>query len=122
MRNISFMITPEQIRNETKDVTRRVGWWFLKPGDLLQGCEKCQGLKKGEKIKHLKVIEVVSIRPEPLSAITPEDVVREGFPDMTTGEFMEMFCKSHKGCTAQTTVNRIEFKYVGETNEVKAND
>ncbi len=27
-------------------------------------------------------------------------------------EFVEMFCKTHKGCTPETEVTRIEFEYV----------
>jgi len=50
MRNMSFFLTTDQIRNKTKTVTRRDGWLFLKPGDIVQACVKCQGLKKGEKI------------------------------------------------------------------------
>lgn len=49
MRRMSFMLTKEQVLNQTKDVTRRNGWAFLKPGDLIQPVEKCMGLKKGEK-------------------------------------------------------------------------
>ena len=33
MRNISFSLTEEQFLNGSKDVTRRLGWLFLKPGD-----------------------------------------------------------------------------------------
>ena len=49
-RNQSFMHTKEQYRNHTKTVTRRLGWKFAKVGDVVNGCEKCQGLKPGEKI------------------------------------------------------------------------
>lgn len=51
MRNISFALTTEQIRNQTKTVTRRVGWANLKPGTLLQPIEKGQGLKKGDRAR-----------------------------------------------------------------------
>ena len=49
-RNMSFALTTKQIEDETKDVTRRNGWWFLKPGDQIWAVEKCMGLKKGEKV------------------------------------------------------------------------
>ena len=45
MRNISFMLTTQQFRNRTKTVTRRMGWWNLKPGDILMGVEKRQDSK-----------------------------------------------------------------------------
>lgn len=92
-RNMSFMLTIEQIKNKTKTVTRRLGWWFLKPGDLLWACEKCQGLKKGEKVNKLALIRVVSSMPEQLISISKADVVREGFPEMTPAEFVQMFIK-----------------------------
>jgi len=50
VRNMSFAMTTKQVRNQTKTVTRRFGWWFLKAGDIVQPVEKAMGLKKGEKI------------------------------------------------------------------------
>ena len=111
-RNMSFMLTTQQVLDGTKDVTRRVGWWTLKPGDQLNAVEKGMGLKRGQKVVHLCRIEVVSIRHERLDAITPDDVRREGFLDMTPLHFIEMFCQTHKGCTPATIINRIEFKYL----------
>jgi hypothetical protein len=111
-RNMSFMLTTQQILAGTKDVTRRLGWWTLKPGDQLNAVEKGMGLKRGQKVVRLRRIEVTSVRHERLDAITPEDVVREGFPEMTTSQFVEMFCRTHQGCTPATIVNRIEFKYL----------
>ena len=64
MRNMSFMLTTAQIRAGTKTVTRRLGWKFLKPGDRLMACVKCQGLGKGGKIEKIREIEVVSVRQE----------------------------------------------------------
>jgi hypothetical protein len=34
---MSFALTTEQIRVQKKTVTRRLGWEFLKPGDLQLG-------------------------------------------------------------------------------------
>ena len=61
-RNMSFAMTTDQFRNRTKDVTRRFGWWFLKPGDLVMGVEKAMGLQKGQQIVRLGLIEIVSTR------------------------------------------------------------
>jgi len=110
-RNISFALTTEQFINRTKTVTRRLGWDFLKAGDVLCAVEKGMGLKKGEKVRRLGLIEVVSAWPEPLEAITAEDVVREGFPEMTSENFVEFFCR-HNQVDPSTIVNRIEFKYL----------
>lgn len=111
-RNMSFMLTMQQVLAGTKDVTRRVGWRNLKPGDHLHAVEKGMGLKRGQKVVRLRRIEVTSVRHERLDAITPDDVVREGFPEMTPLEFIELFCRTHQGCTPATIVNRIEFKYL----------
>jgi len=110
-RNMSFMLTTEQFVNQTKTVTRRLGWRFLKVGDIVNGCEKCQGLKKGEKIKKLHQIRILSTDWQPLSSITVEDCVREGFPEMSPVEFVEFFCEHNKG-TSEMMVNRIEFEYI----------
>ena len=111
-RNMSFSLTTEQVRNRSKTVTRRLGWWFLKPGDIVNAVEKAMGLKKGEKVKIICQIRIVSTRPEPLQDITNSDIIKEGFPNMSIDEFIAMFCRSHKGCSPATIVNRIEFEYL----------
>lgn len=113
MRNMSFMLTTEQFINGSKDVTRRIGWTFLKPGDRVRAVRKAMGLKKGEKIEVLGIIEIVSTRPEELGDITADDVRREGFGGMSRESFVGMFC-DHMGCDSLEIVNRIEFKRVEE--------
>ena len=113
-RNISFAMTTEQVKAKTKTVTRRIAWWTLKPGTLLQPVEKGMGLKKGEKaVKIGGLIRVVSARKEPLNAITKEDIIREGFPEMSRDEFMAFFDKGHP-CQRgiYMPVMRIEFEYL----------
>jgi hypothetical protein len=133
---MSFMLTTEQIKNQTKTVTRRLGWWFLKPGDLLWACEKCMGLKKGEQIKKLCLVRVVSVSKEPLSRIDAEDCIKEGFPEMEPADFVKMLLGENLSLRVQfgpfsntvrkwrqngnsdmliaqyIDVNRIEFEYV----------
>ncbi|MEL6109853.1 MAG: ASCH domain-containing protein [Planctomycetota bacterium] len=111
MRNISFALTTEQFRNRTKRVTRRLGWKFLKGGEHLMGCEKCQGLKKGQTVNRLGEIVVEDARREPLNAIDQDDVIAEGFPDMTPDEFVEMFCR-HNRCAPDEEITRIAYDYV----------
>ena len=111
MRNMSFSMTTEQIRNRTKTVTRRFGWWFLKPGDRVMAVEKCMGLEKGEKVKRICPIEIISAEPEALMKITKADCIKEGFPKMAPTQFMRMFIQ-HNGGFTWSYINRIEFKYL----------
>lgn len=123
-RNISFSMTTEQFRRSTpediwKDVTRRDGWWDLKPGDVLMGCVRCMGLKKGERIEKMHPIRILSTRPEPLRALLDDaeygrsEMVREGFPDKTPAEFCELYI-AHNGGDLDTLRNRIEFEHLDE--------
>lgn len=109
---MSFMLTTSQFKDQTKTVTRRLGWRFLKPGDILNGCKKCQGLKEGDRIVKLGQIRILSTDWQPLSSITAEDCAREGFPGLTPAEFIAFFCRAN-GCEADVMVNRIEFEYSG---------
>lgn len=117
MRNMSFMLTTEQIRNKTKTVTRRVGWKKLKLGTVLNACVKCQGLKKGEKIQKICQIRVIDIRFEKLNEMIRDqdygkrDASREGFPKLSGAEFVEMFCE-HMPVKPDDEVTRIQFEYV----------
>lgn len=110
-RNMSFSLTTRQYRDQTKDVTRRLGWWNLKAGEIVNGVEKAMGLRKGQKIVVLGQHRIVSTRAEPLNVITVEDCRREGFPELTPAQFVDMFCQ-HNHCTPETVINRIEFQYV----------
>ena len=112
MRAMSFMLTTAQVLNQSKTVTRRDGWLNLKKGDRLRAVKKAMGLKKGEKHEVLGIIEVVNVTREELRAITGDECTREGFPQMAPLDFVEMFCKSHKGIQPASEITRIEFKYV----------
>jgi hypothetical protein len=105
------MITKEQVRNRTKTVTRRLGWAFLKPDDIVNAVEQGMGLKKGEKVKRICQIWIKSTRWEPLYRITKEECVKEGFLKMSPDSFIEMFCKLNK-TKRDRLINRIEFKYI----------
>jgi hypothetical protein len=123
MRNMSFALTTDQIRAGTKTVTRRMGWRNLRPGALLQPVKKGMGLKPGEKIERLRgPIRITGVRFEPLRKMTDdglygvEECRREGFGQhpryQWPSEFVRFFCESHKGCTPDSIVTRIEFEYV----------
>ncbi|MBX3610355.1 MAG: hypothetical protein KF871_10720 [Hydrogenophaga sp.] len=119
---MSFALTVDQIMDGSKDVTRRLGWLQLKPGDLIRPVRKCMGLRPGEKIQVLRdPLRIVSVRREPLDMMTTdteygfEEVRREGFAWHPVYRFpstwVAMFCATHKGCTPSTIVTRIEFAY-----------
>lgn len=111
MRHMSFMLTTEQMRARTKSVTRRLGWARLRAGEIVLAVEKGQGLKRGEKVKPIGPIRIVSVRVELLNAITPDDCVREGFPDLSPAQFCEMF-RRHNKIGDNWPVRRIEFEFV----------
>ncbi|WP_299558649.1 ASCH domain-containing protein [uncultured Sulfitobacter sp.] len=118
-RNMSFALTTQQIRDRSKTVTRRFGWWFLKPGDVVNAVEKAMGLSRGERMVRLCQIRITSVRSEPLDAITPSDCHREGFPDFVPADFVGMIT-SHYGCPPDKTVNRIEFEYIEDPSQCPA--
>ena len=111
MRNMSFSLTEQQLLDGSKTVTRRLGWEFLGHGDRLRAVRKAMGLKKGEHPVILGEIEVVMVSRERLCCIRQAEVWREGFPRLTTREFIEFFC-SHMKCPQDRMVTRIEFKLV----------
>ena len=121
-RNISFELTTPQFMARTKDVTRRNGWRFLKAGDILCAVEKSQGLGKGGKVKRLGMIRVKDARLESLGRMTADldygflECAREGYPPphpkSWPSEFVSWFCSSHKGCTPNSTITRIEYEYL----------
>ena len=80
-------------------------------GTRLRGVVKAMGLKKGEQVEVLGIIEVVNARRERLNEITAEDVVAEGFPELSRRQFIDMFCKNMK-CRPTDYVTRIEYRYV----------
>lgn len=111
MKNMSFFMTTQQFIDGTKDVTRRFGWWNLKVGERVRAVKKAMGLKKGERMEALGIIEIVSTRREPLQHITRDDCRREGFPDFEPQQFIE-FLSQHYGVHPASVINRIEFKKV----------
>lgn len=122
MRNISFALTTQQVRDRQKIVTRRLGWKTLKPGTLLQPVVKGMGLKNGEKVEKIGgPIRVVRVRRERLfvrghagsdARYGRMEAAREGFPHHTSyGEFVDFYI-AHNGGRRSQTVTRIEFEYI----------
>ncbi len=112
MRMMSFALTERQLMDGTKTVTRRTGWKNLRPGERLLAVRKSMGLKAGEKVQPLCVVEVVSVRRERIGDMEDDDCAREGFPQYASAaEFVGMFCR-HMRATPDDEVTRIEFRKV----------
>jgi hypothetical protein len=115
---MSFSHTAPQVRERLKTVTRRVGWRFLKPNDLILAVEKARGLKKGEPVRALAVLRILDVRVEPLSRLVrdasyaEDELPREGFPCWSRDDFITQFLRTHRHTTIDTDVTRIEFEYV----------
>jgi len=117
MRNMSFAMTTEQIKNQQKLETRRFGWWFLKPGDLVQPVKKAMGLKKGERIEKIGgPIRIMATRREPLNAINTMGCLFEGFWCMEPKDFVQMIVDHYK-CNPDDIVNVISFEYTEGVKE-----
>lgn len=107
MRLISFALTTDQVLAQTKTQTRRIGWRFAKVGDRLRGVRKVQGRRKDEPLVDVAIVEITAVRRERLDAITPEDLAREGFPELTPAGFCELF-----PCEPSDEVTVIDFRYL----------
>lgn len=114
MRNWSFFLTTEQVRNQSKRVTRRkVSPGLPKVGELRQPVVKMQGIPKGGHVEKIGgPVRVTDVRIEPLDHMQPEDLALEGFPGYSLNQFFDMFRRSHGMRTNQEPVARIEFEYV----------
>jgi len=116
---MSVSHTEDAVRARTKTVTRRLGWRFLKPGDRLSLCRKVMGRRRDEQLVRIADVEVVSVRREPLSAITDADVEREGgdwLPLEDAGRsraeaFASWFAWEF-GIAVDDEVTRIEWRYL----------
>lgn len=61
--------------------------------------------------RRLGFFRIVSIRRERLGEITPDDVLREGFPDLTPAEFIAFYCAPGRP-DPDREVTRIEFRRI----------
>lgn len=109
-------LTEQAVVRRDKTVTRRLGWRNLKPGDRVTLCRKVQGRFRRpdlsiEPLVRLAEVEVVSVRREPLAAITDDEVTREGFYPLNAFWFVEWFCEQMR-CKPDTEVTRIEWRYL----------
>ena len=64
----------------------------------------------------LGLIRVVSVMPECLVQVHKrgqDECVREGFPNLSPGEFIARFIVANRLRHEYAVVNRIEFEYIG---------
>ena len=110
MRCMSFALTVAAVQAGRKDVTRRLGWRHLKPGDVFDGVKRYRGVPKAdrESLGHFRAVKVSRQR---LDRITKREVEREGFAHLRPAEFVAVFCQA-MGCQPDATVTRIEFEPV----------
>lgn len=113
-KRMSFSKTIPQMRDRSKTVTRRLGWWDLErdvprvePGDLIIAVEKAQGLRAGERQVAIGTIRVLEVHREPLNRVTEHELELEGFPGMKPADFFRLF-----GSHPDTMVTRIAFEHV----------
>ncbi len=109
---MSISHTEAAVVARTKTVTRRLGWRFLKPGDRLTLCRKVMGRKPGEPLVRLAEVEVVSVRREPLRAMTADDLIREGVPGFASPTAWTRWFAETFRCRWDAEVTRIEWRYL----------
>jgi hypothetical protein len=114
---MSVALTEPQVSARSKTVTRRMGWHVLRPGDRLTLCRKVMGRRRGEPLVRIVAVRVLAVRRERLDEITSDEVLAEGFPEMSPAQFVEFFCGTHKGCTPESMVTRIEWQYLEPAGE-----
>lgn len=112
MRLMSFALTTQQMRQETKFETRRIGWKNARIGDRIIAIEKGQGIPKGGRVVPIGVIELVWVHREILGAVDRPACIREGFPNMMVWEFLEMFGKGRRDINEATRVTVLRFFHV----------
>ncbi|RIR19323.1 hypothetical protein D2E28_23790 [Mycobacteroides abscessus] len=106
---MSVSLTTQSVRDRVKTQTRRDGWLRLRAGDQLALCPKYRGVRR-ECRELITIVDVLSVRREPLRAITAADVAAEGFA-LSPEQFVEFFCRTHRGVEPDTEITRITWAY-----------
>lgn len=74
---MSVALTTQAVRDRVKTQTRRNGWLRLRTGDQLALCPKYRGIRRADR-ELITIVDVLSVRREPLRAITAAGVLAEG--------------------------------------------
>lgn len=77
------------------------------------GVVKGRGIPKGGKIQKLHPFRITKKDREQLFQINLRtgDCAKEGFPQMTNDQFIDLYCK-HNGGDEHQTITRIEFEHL----------
>lgn len=116
-RLMSVALTEQAVVERRKTVTRRLGWYKIKPGDRLQLVRKSMGRRRADgtvdPLVRLALVEVVATEVVRLDGprLDDVDVAAEGFAGWTPAQFVEMFTTAMR-CVAHHPVNRIEWRYL----------
>ena len=122
---MSVAFTEAAVRDRTKTVARRKGWWedkngrrMVKPGDRLTLCRKVMG-RKGAPLLRIAEVEVVHVQRHALSDLLTcdpqearEEMALEGFPTVVPYEFVRRFFVEAQGMDVGDFVTRIEWRYL----------
>jgi hypothetical protein len=113
MRRMSFPDTAAEVRERLQTVTRRPGWRFLKPGDLILAVEP----RPGARAREIAVLRIRRVSVEPLSRLAKatyaeDELPREGLPCWSRDHFLARFLRRHRLKSVDVDVTRIEFEYV----------
>lgn len=105
---ISVRLTEEAVRTRRKTVTRRLKTpTWCKPGALALVVDRVRSAGA----IGLAVVEIVSADRMRLDHISREEVEKEGFPDWSCLQFLEMF-HQETGARFEDEVTRIEWRYL----------
>lgn len=120
-RLMSVAFTEQAVRDRTKTVTRRKGWWtdkngrrIIHPGDRITLCRKVMGRKKGEPLERIVDVEIVDVRREVLwmgVRNRADEMEREGFPGLPPMTFVTRYLLP-QGIDFLDEVTRIEWRYL----------
>jgi hypothetical protein len=125
-RLMSVAFTEQAVRDRSKTVTRRKGWWkdkhgrrLVKPGDRITLCRKVMGRKRGEPLERIAEVQVVSVTRHRLSSLLTSpsgalEMEREGFPGMWPAQFIQQYFVDAQDMSADAEVTRIEWRYLDE--------
>lgn len=125
-RLMSVAFTEHAVRERTKTVTRRKGWWednngrrIIRPGDRLTLCRKVMGRKKGEPLERICDVEVVAVSRHRLHHLITHpsaalEMEREGFPELDPAQFIQRYFLDAQGMSADDFVTRIEWRYLDD--------